>query len=104
VLGAISEQPRTLAFVRSKRGPTGWWSTCARPVSTTAIHGDLPRLRERALQTLPTATSPCWWPLMYARGLDIEDIGIVALRPAARPKDTCTGRAAPPAPVRPASL
>ena len=81
VLAAIAEhQPRTLAFVRSKRGADHLTADLRKAgVAAAAIHGDLQqRLRERAIKEftdgslrLLVATD------VAARGLDIVDIDVV---------------------------
>jgi superfamily II DNA/RNA helicase len=81
VLAAIAaHQPRTLAFVRSKRGADHLTADLRKAgVAAAAIHGDLPqRHRERAIKEftdgslrLLVATD------VAARGLDIDDIDVV---------------------------
>ena len=81
VLAAISKhQPRTLAFVRSKRGADQLTAELRKAgVAAAAIHGDLQqRHRERAIKEfadgdlrLLVATD------VAARGLDIDDIDVV---------------------------
>jgi superfamily II DNA/RNA helicase len=92
VLAAIARhQPRTLAFVRSKRGADQLAVALKREgISAAAIHGDLhQRHRERALAGFAAGRiSVLVATDVAARGLDIDDIGIVVhYDPPQDPKD-----------------
>jgi superfamily II DNA/RNA helicase len=81
VLAAIAEhQPRTLAFVRSKRGADHLTADLRKAgVAAAAIHGDLQqRLRERAIKEFTDGTLRLLVATdVAARGLDIDDIDVV---------------------------
>jgi superfamily II DNA/RNA helicase len=92
VLAAIARhQPRTLAFVRSKRGADQLTAALRREgINAAAIHGDrLQRHRERALQEFSSGKLQVLVATdVAARGLDIDDIGVVVhYDPPADPKD-----------------
>jgi superfamily II DNA/RNA helicase len=81
VLSAIARhQPRTLAFVRSKRGADRLVSELRKEgVVAAAIHGDLQqRQREQALADFSKGTVELLVATdVAARGLDIDDIDVV---------------------------
>jgi len=81
VLAAIARQnPRTLAFVRSKRGADQLAIALKKEgIAAAAIHGDLhQRHRERALAEFSAGRlSVLVATDVAARGLDIDDIGVV---------------------------
>jgi superfamily II DNA/RNA helicase len=81
VLAAISRsQPRTLAFVRSKRGADHLALALKKEgIAAAAIHGDLhQRHRERAITEFASGRLAVLVATdVAARGLDIDDIGIV---------------------------
>jgi superfamily II DNA/RNA helicase len=81
VLAAIAKhQPRTLAFVRSKRGADQLTTELRKAgVAAAAIHGDLQqRLRERAIKEFTDGTLRLLVATdVAARGLDIDDIDVV---------------------------
>ena len=81
VLAAIARQhPRTLAFVRSKRGADQLAIALKKEgIAAAAIHGDLhQRHRERALTEFASGRlSVLVATDVAARGLDIYDIGVV---------------------------
>ena len=81
VLAAIARQhPRTLAFVRSKRGADQLAIALKKEgIAAAAIHGDLhQRHRERALaEFAPGRLAVLVATDVAARGLDIDDIGVV---------------------------
>src|SRR6476620_4869725 len=81
VLAAIARQhPRTLAFVRSKRGADHLAIALKKEgIAAAAIHGDLhQRHRERALSEFSTGRLAVLVATdVAARGLDIDDIGVV---------------------------
>jgi superfamily II DNA/RNA helicase len=81
VLAAIARQhPRTLAFVRSKRGADQLAIALKKEgIAAAAIHGDLhQRHRERAITEFASGRlSVLVATDVAARGLDIDDIGVV---------------------------
>jgi len=81
VLAAIGRNhPRTLAFVKSKRGCDQLAEALRKDgINAAAIHGDLPqRIRERALKEFADGKLQVLVATdVAARGLDIDDIGIV---------------------------
>jgi superfamily II DNA/RNA helicase len=81
LLSAIARhQPRTLAFVRSKRGADRLVSELRKEgVAAAAIHGDLQqRQREQALADFSKGTVELLVATdVAARGLDIDDIDVV---------------------------
>jgi len=81
VLAAIARnQPRTLAFVKSKRGADQLTAELRKlGVEAAAIHGDLQqRLRERAIKEFAEGTLKVLVATdVAARGLDIDEIDIV---------------------------
>ncbi len=81
VLAAIARQhPRTLAFVRSKRGADQLAIALKKEgIAAAAIHGDLhQRHRERALAEFSSGRLAVLVATdVAARGLDIDDIGVV---------------------------
>jgi superfamily II DNA/RNA helicase len=81
LLGAIARhQPRTLAFVRSKRGADRLVAELRKEgVAAAAIHGDLQqRQREQALADFSKGTVELLVATdVAARGLDIDDIDVV---------------------------
>jgi superfamily II DNA/RNA helicase len=81
VLAAIARHvPRTLAFVRSKRGADQLTVALKKEgIAASAIHGDLQqRHRERALAEFTAGKLQVLVATdVAARGIDIEDIGIV---------------------------
>ena len=92
VLAAIARrQPRTLAFVRSKRGADQLAIALRKEgIAAAAIHGDLhQRHRERALAEFSSGRLAVLVATdVAARGLDIDDIGIVVhYDPPQDPKD-----------------
>jgi superfamily II DNA/RNA helicase len=92
VLAAIARNhPRTLAFVRSKRGADQLAIALKREgIAAAAIHGDLhQRHRERALSEFGAGRLAVLVATdVAARGLDIDDIGIVVhYDPPQDPKD-----------------
>jgi superfamily II DNA/RNA helicase len=92
VLAAISRShPRTLAFVRSKRGADHLAIALKKEgIAAAAIHGDLhQRHRERAITEFASGRLAVLVATdVAARGLDIDDIGIVVhYDPPADPKD-----------------
>jgi superfamily II DNA/RNA helicase len=92
VLAAISRgNPRTLAFVRSKRGADHLAIALKKEgIAAAAIHGDLhQRHRERAITDFASGRLAVLVATdVAARGLDIDDIGIVVhYDPPSDPKD-----------------
>ena len=92
VLAAIAKhQPRTLAFVRSKRGADQLTTELRKAgVAAAAIHGDLQqRLRERAIKEFTDGTLRLLVATdVAARGLDIDDIDVVVhFDPPPDPRD-----------------
>jgi superfamily II DNA/RNA helicase len=92
VLAAIARHhPRTLAFVRSKRGADQLAIALKKEgIAAAAIHGDLhQRHRERALSEFSTGRLAVLVATdVAARGLDIDDIDIVVhYDPPQDPKD-----------------
>ena len=92
VLAAIGRgHPRTLAFVKSKRGADQLALSLQKDgVNAAAIHGDLPqRHRERAITDFAEGKLAVLVATdVAARGLDIDDIGIVVhYDPPPDPKD-----------------
>jgi superfamily II DNA/RNA helicase len=92
VLAAIARNhPRTLAFVKSKRGADQLAIALKKDgVNAAAIHGDLPqRNRERAIADFATGDVAVLVATdVAARGLDIDEIGVVVhYDPPADPKD-----------------
>jgi superfamily II DNA/RNA helicase len=92
VLAAISRShPRTLAFVRSKRGADHLAIALKKEgIAAAAIHGDLhQRHRERAITEFASGRLAVLVATdVAARGLDIDDIGIVVhYDPPSDPKD-----------------
>jgi len=92
VLSAIGRgHPRTLAFVKSKRGADDLAYALKKDgVNAAAIHGDLPqRHRERAITDFAEGKLAVLVATdVAARGLDIDDIGIVVhYDPPPDPKD-----------------
>ena len=83
--------PRTLAFVKSKRGADNLALALKKEgIGAAAIHGDLQqRQRERSLQEFTDGKLAVLVATdVAARGLDIDDIGIVVhFDPPADPKD-----------------
>ncbi len=81
MLAAIARnQPRTLAFVKSKRGADQLTAELRKlGVEAAAIHGDLQqRLRERAIKEFSEGTLKVLVATdVAARGLDIDEIDIV---------------------------
>jgi superfamily II DNA/RNA helicase len=81
VLAAIGKShDRTLAFVRSKRGADRLVPELRKiGVEAAAIHGDLPqRIRERAISEFTDGSLRVLVATdVAARGLDIDDIGVV---------------------------
>jgi superfamily II DNA/RNA helicase len=81
VLASIAKaNPRTLVFVRSKRGADRLAIELRKSgVAASAIHGDLQqRFRERALQEFTSGKLPVLVATdVAARGLDIDEIGVV---------------------------
>jgi superfamily II DNA/RNA helicase len=92
VLAAISRShPRTLAFVRSKRGADHLAIALKKEgIAAAAIHGDLhQRHRERAITEFASGRLAVLVATdVAARGLDIDDIGVVVhYDPPSDPKD-----------------
>ena len=92
VLAAIAKhQPRTLAFVRSKRGADQLTTELRKAgVEAAAIHGDLQqRHRERAIKEFTDGTLRLLVATdVAARGLDIDDIDVVVhFDPPPDPRD-----------------
>jgi superfamily II DNA/RNA helicase len=92
VLAAIARNhPRTLAFVKSKRGADQLAIALKKDgVNAAAIHGDLPqRHRERAITDFAAGDVAVLVATdVAARGLDIDEIGVVVhYDPPADPKD-----------------
>lgn len=92
VLASIArEHPRTLAFVKSKRGADQIAAALVKEgVNASALHGDMQqRYRERAIEDFADGKlSVLVATDVAARGLDIDEIGVVVhYDPPADPKD-----------------
>lgn len=92
MLGAIaSHHPRTLAFVKSKRGADQIAAALVKEgVKASALHGDMQqRYREKAIEDFADGKlSVLVATDVAARGLDIDEIGVVVhYDPPADPKD-----------------
>ena len=92
MLGAIAKHhPRTLAFVKSKRGADQIAAALVKEgVNASALHGDMQqRFRERAVEDFTSGKlSVLVATDVAARGLDIDDIGVVVhYDPPVDPKD-----------------
>jgi superfamily II DNA/RNA helicase len=92
MLGAIaSHHPRTLAFVKSKRGADQIAAALVKEgVKASALHGDMQqRYREKAIEDFTDGKlSVLVATDVAARGLDIDEIGVVVhYDPPADPKD-----------------
>ena len=92
MLGSIaSHHPRTLAFVKSKRGADQIAAALVKEgVKASALHGDMQqRYREKAIEDFTDGKlSVLVATDVAARGLDIDEIGVVVhYDPPADPKD-----------------